>query len=68
LHILDERHDGDRVAITVQNAESALTLLGREGMEHRVVDLNLDEIFEAFVAGRRADAASAAQSQLQPVN
>ena len=51
MRILDERTDGDRVAVTVERAESALRLLGREGIEHRVVDLNLDEIFEAYVAG-----------------
>lgn len=53
LKTLDEREDGDRVAIVVEQAERALALLGREGIEHRVVDLNLDEIFEAYVAGRR---------------
>lgn len=66
LTILDERADGDRVAITVENTELALLLLSREGIEHRVVNLNLDEIFEAYVAGRRADAAAAVQPQLQP--
>jgi ABC-2 type transport system ATP-binding protein len=53
LAVLDERTDRDRVAIIVERAESAMTLLAREGIEYRANDLNLDEIFEAYVAGRR---------------
>jgi ABC-2 type transport system ATP-binding protein len=69
LHILDEREDGEHVAVTVENAERALAVLAREGLEHCVVDLNLDEIFEAYVAGRRAETSPAApsQRQLQPM-
>jgi ABC-2 type transport system ATP-binding protein len=68
LAILDERTDGDRMAIVVERAENALRLLAREGVEHRVVDLNLDEIFEAYVAGRRSDAPAAAPAaELQPL-
>jgi hypothetical protein len=37
----------------VLNAQTAIELLGREGIGHGVVDLNLDEIFEAFVAGKK---------------
>jgi ABC-2 type transport system ATP-binding protein len=59
LKVLDERDDGEHVAVTVESAESALDCIGRDGIEHRVVHLNLDEIFEAYVAGRRGDAASA---------
>jgi ABC-2 type transport system ATP-binding protein len=64
LNILDERDDGGRVAVTVERAEHALDVLGREGVDHRVIDLNLDEIFEAYVAGRPA-AASAARAKPQ---
>ena len=53
LSILDERADGDQIAVVVESAERAIVMLGREGIEHRVVDLNLDEIFEAYVVGRR---------------
>lgn len=68
LRVLDEREDGDRVAIVVEQAERALALLGREGIEHRVVDLNLDEIFEAYVAGRRDESIEAKpQAELQPL-
>ena len=56
LQILDERVDGDRVAIVVEGAERAIGVLGREGIERQIVDLNLDEIFEAYVAGQRTDA------------
>lgn len=55
LTVLDERTDGDLIAVTIERAESVLEQLGREGVEHRTVDLNLDEIFEAYVAGRRGD-------------
>jgi ABC-2 type transport system ATP-binding protein len=53
LRLLDEQTDGDRALITVEAAEHAIALFGREGAEIRVVDLNLDEIFEAYVAGKR---------------
>ena len=68
LSILDERADGDRVAITVDDAEHALQRLGREGIEFRIEDLNLDEIFEAYVAGKVGEASGAAkpQAELQP--
>jgi ABC-2 type transport system ATP-binding protein len=70
LAILDERTDGDQMAIIVERAENALRLLGREGIEHRVADLNLDEIFEAYVVGRRASSSDSAplrvERELQP--
>jgi ABC-2 type transport system ATP-binding protein len=68
LSILDERIEGDRVAIAVEDAEHAVQRLGGEGVEFRVVDLNLDEIFEAYVAGQRFEAAAVAkpQAELQP--
>jgi ABC-2 type transport system ATP-binding protein len=69
LSILDERIEGERVAVTVDGAEHALQRLGREGVEFRVVDLNLDEIFEAYVAGKVGEASRAAkpQAELQPI-
>jgi ABC-2 type transport system ATP-binding protein len=68
LQVLVERSDGDHVAVTIDGAERAVALLQHDGVEHRVVDLNLDEIFEAYVAGTRAgDSASAKpQAVLQP--
>jgi ABC-2 type transport system ATP-binding protein len=68
LSILDERIEGDLVAITVEDADQTLHRLGGEGIEFRVVDLNLDEIFEAYVAGQRFEAWAVAkpQAELQP--
>jgi ABC-2 type transport system ATP-binding protein len=69
LKTLDEREEGGHVALTVESAEAAVALLGREGVEHQVVDLNLDEIFEAYVAGRRpaTPQADMAAVELQPL-
>jgi ABC-2 type transport system ATP-binding protein len=68
LKILDQRADGDQVAVVVEGAASVLNAVGREGIEYRIVDLNLDEIFEAYVAGRRSGDASTTKphSELQP--
>jgi ABC-2 type transport system ATP-binding protein len=69
LSVLDQRFDGEHIAVTIDRAENALNIIRREGIEHRVVDLNLDEIFEAFVAGKQPGVATAAKSQaeLQPL-
>ena len=68
LRVLDVRSDGERMAVTVEGAARAKEILDREGSEYRVVDLNLDEIFEAYVAGRPADDAANVNRypQLQP--
>jgi ABC-2 type transport system ATP-binding protein len=65
LRLLDERAEGESVAITVENAPRTAQMLGREGIEHRILDLNLDEIFEAYVAGRCPDAERAAEPQTE---
>jgi len=69
LAILDERHDGELVAVTVERAEQAVQALAQRGTECRVVDLNLDEIFEAYVAGRTTGGPASASppAELQPV-
>lgn len=69
LAILDERADGELVAVVVERAEEALQRLGPEGIDLRVTDLNLDEIFEAYVAGNRGTTASAMErrAELQPL-
>jgi ABC-2 type transport system ATP-binding protein len=68
LKILDERSDGDHIAVTVERAEHAMKVIGREGLDHRVVDLNLDEIFEAYVAGRRPNSSASTRvaTELEP--
>ncbi len=53
VRVLDHRPDGADVALIVENAEAVIQKLEQEGIEHRIVDLNLDEIFEAYVAGNR---------------
>jgi len=67
LTMLDQRTDGDRISVVVERAERAAKSLGHEGVDFRVVDLNLDEIFEAYVAGRRPEAPAPAAGQLQPL-
>lgn len=56
--VLELRPDGQDVAIVVEEAESIIAALEQEGIEHRVIDLNLDEIFEAYVAGKKSDVAA----------
>ncbi len=51
--ILDQQQTGDEVAITVESAPRTIEALCQADVSHRVVELNLDEIFEAYVAGRR---------------
>jgi ABC-2 type transport system ATP-binding protein len=69
LHILDERIDGERMAVTIEGAEVVARALSAEGIEFRTVNLNLDEIFEAYVAGGRAVELPAAKPEveLQPL-
>jgi len=65
LSVLDAQSDGDRVVVAVDGAAKAVELLRYEGVEFRVVDLNLDEIFEAYVVGRRGDAVEEAKPQAE---
>lgn len=69
LSILDVRPDSDRMVVAVTGAEKAREILGYEGVDFQVVDLNLDEIFEAYVVGRRDDPATEAKphAELQPL-
>jgi ABC-2 type transport system ATP-binding protein len=52
LKVLDVAAAGDRTAVTVNEASDAIAALHQIGVEPEIVDLNLDEIFEAFVIGR----------------
>lgn len=69
LSILDVRPDADRMVVAVTGAEKAREILGYEGVDFQVVDLNLDEIFEAYVVGRRDEPLAEAkpQAELQPL-
>lgn len=53
LEILDGRMVAGEILLTVDHAEDAQRIMQREEIEHQMIDLNLDEIFEAFVAGHR---------------
>jgi ABC-2 type transport system ATP-binding protein len=68
LALLDLQTMGDEVAVTVENASAITALLDREGVAYRVVDLNLDDIFAAYVAGKTDGAANAGEpiSELSP--
>jgi ABC-2 type transport system ATP-binding protein len=64
--ILDARPDGADVALTVTSAPRVIGMLAAEGIASRVVDLNLDDIFEAYVSGRQLEP-MALSSELAPV-
>jgi ABC-2 type transport system ATP-binding protein len=51
MAVLDVQTSGEDVAVTVENAAAISTMLERAGLRHRVLELNLDEIFSAYVAG-----------------
>jgi len=50
---LDVRHKGNQTAVVVDHAPETLAQLAAKNIHHEVVDLNLDEIFEACVIGDR---------------
>ncbi len=48
---LDVKTSGNRVSVIIENAPKTLPGLLQKGPQAEVVDLNLDEIFEAYVIG-----------------
>jgi ABC-type multidrug transport system ATPase subunit len=50
--LLDVRRERAEVAATVENAPAAIEKLTIAGVRFRVIELNLDDIFTAYVAGR----------------
>ena len=50
--LLDVRRHDDRLAVITDQASSYIETLSAQGIDHEVVDLSLDEIFEAYVIGR----------------
>ena len=54
-HLLDVSRHEERLTFVLDEAESYLRQLTATGMDFDVVDLSLDEIFEAFVIGRTQD-------------
>jgi ABC-2 type transport system ATP-binding protein len=54
-HLLDVSRHEERLTFVLDEADSYLRQLSATGMDFDVVDLSLDEIFEAFVIGRTQD-------------
>ncbi len=59
LQVLDVRRQRGEVAATIENASEAISRLAAEGVAVRVIDLNLDDIFAAYVAGQSPSPPSA---------
>jgi ABC-2 type transport system ATP-binding protein len=53
--LLDFRKRGGHAAIVTDRASDYLRELSAAGIDHQVVELSLDEIFEAYVIGRTSD-------------
>ena len=51
--LLDLARAGRQATAVVEDIDAALPLVAESGAPYEVVDLNLDEIFEAYVIGRR---------------
>ncbi len=52
--LLDLRRHDDRAVLVLDDAADYLPQLAAQHIEHEVIDLGLDEIFEAYVIGRPA--------------
>jgi ABC-2 type transport system ATP-binding protein len=50
--LLDVRRHDDRIVVTVDRAGAFIEMLAAGGIDHEVIDLSLDDIFEAIVIGR----------------
>ncbi|MCA9449396.1 MAG: hypothetical protein KC931_19920, partial [Candidatus Omnitrophica bacterium] len=50
---LDIKRGEDRTAMTVEGQERFADLLHEHQIAYEQIDLNLDEIFEAYVIGRK---------------
>lgn len=61
LKVLDVRRDGEETRVVVDDAPAAILTLRAQAIPHTVEELNLDEIFEAFVIGRKEAAAPIGQ-------
>lgn len=62
--LLDVRRHDDRVAIITDQAGRYIQQLSAAEIDHTVVDLSLDEIFEAYVIGRARDWPNHSESAL----
>jgi ABC-2 type transport system ATP-binding protein len=59
LASLDVQRQRGEVAVTVEDALAKNERLAAEGVVTRIIDLNLDDIFSAYVAGRHESAGGA---------
>jgi ABC-2 type transport system ATP-binding protein len=64
--VLDVKRHDKRVAVVVESVQGALAAAAKAGVAPEIVGLNLDEIFEAYVIGKR-DEQSTSQSALERV-
>jgi ABC-2 type transport system ATP-binding protein len=53
LKALDVARQRAEVAVTIENAAATIERLASANVRHRVIDLNLDDIFAAYVIGKR---------------
>jgi ABC-2 type transport system ATP-binding protein len=53
LKSLDVLRQRAEVVVTIENAAATIERLIAAGIRHRVIDLNLDDIFAAYVIGKR---------------
>jgi ABC-2 type transport system ATP-binding protein len=67
LDVLDVRHARGEVAAVVARAPAAIERLAAEGTHFRVIDLNLDDIFAAYVIGRTEKPGDAAPAPAEPL-
>jgi ABC-2 type transport system ATP-binding protein len=56
--ILDIARSGRQLAVVVEDVAPAVATLERAGIPFQEIDLNLDEIFEAYVIGRKEPASA----------
>jgi ABC-2 type transport system ATP-binding protein len=60
LRCLDVQRQRAEVAVTIENAAATIEQLTAGNVRHRVINLNLDDIFAAYVAGKRQSPDSSA--------
>lgn len=60
--VLDVSRRGRQAAVVVEDIDAARPRLAAAGVEAQEIDLNLDEIFEAYVIGRRKGESDATAS------
>jgi ABC-2 type transport system ATP-binding protein len=67
LDVLDARRERGEVAAVVARAPAAIERLSATGVPFRVIELNLDDIFAAYVAGRPAIGGATPSETEEPV-